>query len=217
MKLTSISDTFADDRIDINGTVEKSGTCYDAHGSFHAAVTLSIQAGQLVANTAVDTPSIEIEVPWYCQLAIAVLGPIGLVISGIVSSYMDIAIQKMMSMAGGLGGKGMTFGTGGFGGATFDDVVVTPEGLTLHGFAPTISMPLPQTPGIKIEGSVVNDPFVGGYGGTPGTYTIGQAVSRAVIRTPRFSRRRSERSSPFRRSWVAPYSSSGGWKGSTAT
>ncbi|HEY3203987.1 MAG TPA: hypothetical protein VGL03_10035 [Thermoanaerobaculia bacterium] len=167
--LTSISDTFADGRIDVNGTVEKSGTCYDAHGSFHAAVTFSIVAGQLVANTAVDTPSIVVEIPWYCQLATALLGPIGLIISGIVSSSMDDSIQKMKSMTDGLAGKGMTFGTGGFGGAKFDDVAVSPEGLTLHGFAPEIYLPLPQSPGISIEGSVVTDGYVGG---SQGSYTV---------------------------------------------
>ena len=179
VKLTSISDTFAAGKIDINGTVEKSGTCYDAHGSFHAAVTLSIEAGQLVANTAVDTPSIVVEIPWYCQLANALLGPIGLIISGIVSSSMEGSVQEMKSMTSGLAGKGMTFGTGGLGGAKFDDVVVSPESLTLHGFAPTISMPLPQTPGIRIEGKVATDSQPAVY---PGTYTIPSGCLAGIYR-----------------------------------
>jgi len=114
-----------------------------------------------------------------CQLANALLGPIGLIISGIVSSSMEGSVQEMKSMTSGLAGKGMTFGTGGLGGAKFDDVVVSPESLTLHGFAPTISMPLPQTPGIRIEGKVATDSQPAVY---PGTYTIPSGCLAGIYR-----------------------------------
>jgi hypothetical protein len=87
--LTSVRDTFQVGHIDIDATLEKSGFCYHAYGSFHSTITLSMGGSVVTSNVAVDPPSVNVDVPWYCYLAAGFLGTIGLVIGGIVSTSVE--------------------------------------------------------------------------------------------------------------------------------
>jgi hypothetical protein len=152
--LTRMADQFLNGRIDVTGSVSKSGTCYEATGSFHAAITLSMSGSQLVASTVADPPSLRVVVPWYCQLAMALLGPVGLAIQAAMDSSAKSSAQALMdSMKGLSGGGGPLLSTSGFPGARFDAVQVTPEGLTLNGRIET-SLPPVESPGVRLAGSV---------------------------------------------------------------
>jgi hypothetical protein len=152
--LTRIQDQFVNGGIDVAGNVSKSGTCYDATGSFHAVTTISMSGSALVSSTVVDPPYIHVVVPWYCQLVMALLGPIGLAIQAAMDSSAKSNVQTLMeSMKAMSGGGGVPFSTSGFPGARFDAVQVSPEGLTLNGRIDT-NLPAAETPGVRLVGSV---------------------------------------------------------------
>jgi hypothetical protein len=154
--LTRIQDQFVNGGIDVAGNVSKSGTCYDATGSFHAVTTLSMSGSQLVSSTVVDPPYIHVVVPWYCQVVMALLGPIGLAIQAAMDSSAKSHVQDLMeSMKALSGGGGAPFSTSGFPGARFDAVQVSPEGLTLNGRIDT-NLPAAETPGVRLAGSVTS-------------------------------------------------------------
>jgi hypothetical protein len=171
VKLTSIRDTFSNGAIDINGTVEKSGTCYEAKGSFHARITFYLQGSNLQSTITVDPPSINVDIDWYCTLISAVLGPIGSIIQGVVQASINSSVSKMTSAAGAFGSSaGPGLGTGGFPGASFGHVAVSPEAITLNGFV-SIGLPIPETKSVSIAGSVTTESL------TPissGQYRVGQ-------------------------------------------
>jgi hypothetical protein len=148
--ITSIRDTFRNGHLDIDGTVTRSGFCYDATGSFHAEITFSVTGTKLNSHSALAPPDIDVDVPWYCYVAAAVLGPIGAVIAAIVKSNIDDATSSLTPSSSGNGLAlqfGDTFGT------SFDSVNVSPEGLTLNGRA-SVPVPAGETAGIKLVGSV---------------------------------------------------------------
>jgi len=152
----NISDSLANGRIDVNGNFTKSGTCYDADGSFHGAITLSVNKSMISAHVAVDEPSIDVHVPWYCTLGEVLLGPIGLLIASSIESAAKHSGDNLQSALAAFGGGGaLVFGAGGFPGAAFDSASITHEAIILSG---TIDVPLPiaDAPGIEIAGSVTN-------------------------------------------------------------
>jgi hypothetical protein len=55
--VSNISDSFAKGHIDINGSVSKSGFCYDANGTFHGTITFSISGTTLTPNLNMDQPT----------------------------------------------------------------------------------------------------------------------------------------------------------------
>src|SRR5581483_7622108 len=110
--ITHIADSFAAGQINIDGTLEKSGFCYDAHGSFHGAVTLSVKGGTLTASLAMGDPQIEVDIPWYCTLIEILAGPIGLAIAGVVKGNLDDATNQLQAATKALtGGAFGAFGT----------------------------------------------------------------------------------------------------------
>ncbi len=93
VKLTHLSVSPADDHIVLNGRVAKSGTCYEASGSFQARIFVAIVGGELRVSFQADNPDIDIDIPWYCWLAAAVLGAIlGGVIFGVVGAIVGAII-----------------------------------------------------------------------------------------------------------------------------
>lgn len=155
---TNLSDTFIGGQINLDGTFNKSGFCYDAHGSIHAAVTLDLSVflnkPVISAHVALDGPYIDVDVPWYCTLAEILVGPIGLVIEDSVRSSAKTSasdLQKAMSSLTGSGG--LAFGTGGLAGALFDHIGINSEGIVVTGTVP-VELPPPGTASIEILGSV---------------------------------------------------------------
>ena len=154
---TSFSDSFGAGRIDINGHFEKSGTCYDATGSVHAAVTLSLSnvAGKSVvaAHVAVDDPFINVDVPWYCTLAEILLGPIGLLLEDSIRSSAMSAAGDLQGAVSSLTSGGLVFGAGTVPGVRFNQVAINTEAIVLAGTL-AVDLPIAQTPSLSILGSV---------------------------------------------------------------
>lgn len=97
VKLTHLSASAADDHIVLNGRVAKSGTCYEASGSFQARIFVSIVGGELRVRFETDNPDIDIDIPWYCWLGAAVLGAIlGGVIFGVVGAIVGAIIIPLL-------------------------------------------------------------------------------------------------------------------------
>lgn len=156
--ITSITDSFANGHININGGVSKSGTCYDATGTFHGTLTLTVSGSNLTPNLNMDEPDIDISIPWYCWLAAAfVLGPIGIAIAAVISTVGDTIASSLagdaIKEALGTGIPGISLG--GLSGASFSSTKLTTEGLSLQGTVPVfVSHPyVPQA--ISIDGSVI--------------------------------------------------------------
>jgi hypothetical protein len=152
--INSIADTFAAGRINIDGTLDKSGFCYDAHGTFHGAITMSVAGGKLSASLAMDDPQITVDIPWYCTLIEILAGPIGLAIGAVISSNMDDASKQLQSATQALTGSSFgQFGTGNLANTRFDAVAIDPEGIILNG-AVSVTLPMTNSPGIAIQGTV---------------------------------------------------------------
>ena len=69
-----LSDSFAVGHINLDGTARKSGICYSASASFHAEITLSMSNGQLTSSITLDQPQVDVDIKWYCWVAIALTG-----------------------------------------------------------------------------------------------------------------------------------------------
>jgi hypothetical protein len=156
--ITQVRDSFGSGKIDVDMNFSKSGTCYNATGSVHAAITLNtVKAGGqtvLSASVAVDEPSIDVDVPWYCSLASVVLGPIGLLLSDAIQSSARGSADDLKASAAALtGAGGLTFGTGGLSGVTIGGVTINPEEIVLSGLV-AVDLPIPASPELQILGSV---------------------------------------------------------------
>lgn len=156
--ITSIADSFAQGHIDINGSITKSGFCYDASGTFHGALSLAISNSTLIPSIAIDDPDVDVDIPWYCWLAAGlILGPLGILITGIINVIAEnVANDIAQSAVNGALGNGLGgFSMGNLGGASFNAVSITTEGLTLEGNAPFISIPSPKPVAFWIDGSTI--------------------------------------------------------------
>ena len=157
VEITSLKDTFANGHINIVGTVEKSGFCYDASGSFHAQVALAVSGGSLVPTLSLDEPDVSIDIPWYCYLAVGVvLGPLAATILFIVDQIIDSVVDGIAksALSGALGSGLGAISVGGLSGASFNAVAVTPEGMTLQGSVPVFVPTSSFSPNLDIFGSV---------------------------------------------------------------
>jgi hypothetical protein len=154
---TSFADSFGNGQIDINANFTKSGTCYDATGSVHAAITLSLSkvAGKslVAAHVAVDDPFINVDVPWYCTLAEVLIGPIGLLIADSIQSSAKSAAGDLQGAVSSLTSGGIVSGTGSLSGATFNQVTINTEAIVLAGTV-AVDLPVAQSPSLTIMGSV---------------------------------------------------------------
>jgi len=85
--LKSLSISAQDDHLRLSGSVSKSGTCYEATGTFTARISVAIVNGELRVSFETDDPDLDIDVPWYCWLGAVVLGAIvGGAIFGVVGA-----------------------------------------------------------------------------------------------------------------------------------
>ena len=156
--VNSISDSFAPGHIDINGSVSKSGFCYDAHGTFHGTLTFTVAGTTLTPDIAMDQPDVDVDIPWYCWLVAAVvLGPIGIALAAVADA---VANNVANSLAGdaiknalGSGIPGVSLG--GLSGATFGSAPISPEGISLEGTVPVIVAHPSATSYMQLNGSVI--------------------------------------------------------------
>jgi hypothetical protein len=156
VSVNSLSDSFAAGHIDINGSVSKSGFCYDATGAFHGTLTFSISSGVLTPNLLPDKPTVDVEIPWYCWVVPAVvLGPIGFAVTGIFDAVThSVAITADMvknALSGGLSGVSV----GGLPGTLLTGAPISTEGISLQGTVP-LFVPHPfVVPALNLSGSAM--------------------------------------------------------------
>ena len=73
--LTALSIAAADDgTLHVQVAISKSGFCYSATGTVGAKITIKVANGQLVVDVQADSPNVDVDIPWYCYLAGAVIG-----------------------------------------------------------------------------------------------------------------------------------------------
>lgn len=73
--LTALSVTAGDDgALHVQVKITKSGFCYSATGTVGAKITIAVAAGQLVVAVQADNPNVDVDIPWYCWVAGAVIG-----------------------------------------------------------------------------------------------------------------------------------------------
>lgn len=156
--LTNLSDSFANGHINLDGAVDKSGFCYDAHGTFHGAITFTVSGTTLIPHVNMDQPNVSVDIPWYCWLvAGVVLGPLGLLLAGIADAVATSIAQSLAGSAlnGFLGGGIPGVGVSGLSGASFNSAGITTEGLTLQGTAPIFVPAASGVPSLQLSGSVI--------------------------------------------------------------
>ena len=134
LNITSIIYSFASDHIDINGTFEKSGGCYEASGSFHGTIKFSISGKTITPIVTMDEPDIDVDLDWYCWFVPLFGGPQMLIFDVILHKIADdIVVDISTKMLDALSAGFKSIGVGSDMGASFDEVQITPEGLTLNG------------------------------------------------------------------------------------
>ncbi len=99
--LTSFELGLADGFITVSARVSKGGFCYEATGSMGARIRLAIVDGRLQASVELEDPDVDVDIPWYCWLAAAVVGAaIGGVLVGVIGAIVGgILVPVIMSAA----------------------------------------------------------------------------------------------------------------------
>jgi hypothetical protein len=97
VKLTKLELSLKDGFIEIKAAVEKDGTCYTAKGSVTARLRMEIVDGRLVVESEVDDPDIDIDIPWYCWLAAAIVGALtGGLLFGVIGAIVGAVIGPII-------------------------------------------------------------------------------------------------------------------------
>jgi hypothetical protein len=157
LTLTGLVDIFDFDKIDLIGTAQKSGFCYNATASIQAALSFSVVAGKLTPNIAIVHVDTSVTIDWYCYLTPAVVaGPISLgvgesfvllgnaVASGLATAPLNAAVAKAQA---GSKPQGLPIGV-------LTGVSVSPEGLTLQGSLPSSGSGAAASMALLLTGSV---------------------------------------------------------------
>lgn len=98
--LTAFSITLQDGFLAVSATVEKSGFCWSARGTIGARIRIAIVEGRLQVSTQVDDPDVELDIPWYCYLAAAIVGALGgLLIGGVIGAAVGGVLVPLLLFA----------------------------------------------------------------------------------------------------------------------
>jgi hypothetical protein len=94
--LTELSMTMDDGFIRVSATVRKTGFCYEAEGTVAAKIFLAVVDGRLVVNSEVEDPDVDVDVPWYCYLAGAVIGGLVGLLFGVIGAIVGAILIPLI-------------------------------------------------------------------------------------------------------------------------
>jgi hypothetical protein len=98
VELTSLVLSLQDGFIDVSARVAKDGFCYEASGDVGARLRLAVTGGRLVASVEINDPDVDVDIPWYCWLAGAVIGAvIGGVLLGVVGAIVGAVLVPLIT------------------------------------------------------------------------------------------------------------------------
>lgn len=79
----------------VEAKVRKEGFCYEASGSVRVHISLAIENGNLVLNHDVESPEVDIDVPWYCWVAAVIIG----IVVGVLTGWLlDIVVGIVLGI-----------------------------------------------------------------------------------------------------------------------
>lgn len=83
--LTALSMSLDADFIRVAARVRKTGFCYEATGTVAARIRMEVVGGELLVIAEVEDPDVDVDIPWYCWLAGAVIGAI---VAGVIGAVL---------------------------------------------------------------------------------------------------------------------------------
>ena len=95
--LTGLSITEEDGFLGVTVTVRKSGFCYSASGTVGAKIKVAVVNNQLIVKAEVDNPNVDVDIPWYCYLAGAVIGALlGGLLPGVIFAIVGAVLVPLI-------------------------------------------------------------------------------------------------------------------------
>ena len=95
--LTGLSITEEDGFLGVKVTVSKSGFCYSASGTVGAKIKVAVVNNQLIVKAEVDNPNVDVDIPWYCYLAGAVIGALlGGLLPGVIFAIVGAVLVPLI-------------------------------------------------------------------------------------------------------------------------
>lgn len=94
--LTALSMTMDDGFIRVSATVRKTGFCYEAEGTVTAKIFLAVVDGRLVVTSEVEDPDVDVDVPWYCYLAGAIIGGLVGLLFGVIGAIVGAVLIPLI-------------------------------------------------------------------------------------------------------------------------
>ena len=96
VNLTRLSIHLVDNGVEVDVAATDSGTCWSATAEVSATLTLRIENDSLVADVTVGDPSVDIDIPWYCYLAAAVIGALTGGLLGLLGSVSTVIVGAII-------------------------------------------------------------------------------------------------------------------------
>jgi hypothetical protein len=159
---SSMVDGSPDGHINFDGAFSKEGTCYAAYGSFHSELHPQIVNGQFETQSSAPTHSVDIHVPWYCDLALYVVAvffePAAAALGGVFGNITDglFGLVGDALAPSPTTPKPKTTGFQGLKSVTFNQVATRAEGLIIGGRW-EVEVPAGVSRSLEIVGSVEPD------------------------------------------------------------
>jgi hypothetical protein len=96
--LTGLSITPDDGFIHVVASVSKSGFCYSATGTVGAKIKISVTNGNLQVEAHVYDPNVDVDIPWYCWIAGAVIGALlGGLLFGVIGAIVGAVLVPVIT------------------------------------------------------------------------------------------------------------------------
>jgi hypothetical protein len=95
--LTGLTVTQQDGFLAVKATVSKSGFCYSASGTVGAKIKIAVENSRLVVKSEVDNPNVDVDIPWYCYVAGAVIGAVlGGLLPGVIYAVVGAVLVPLI-------------------------------------------------------------------------------------------------------------------------